>query len=241
MKHSAPVHAHQVGATTEPSRPGWVGEWASRLFGGRCSCAALRLKLRHRSRDGRAPRQPRRLSSLGLTRVDNPAGRGFTLIELTLAVSLGMMIAAMAMALFNQQLAFLRIYRVQDFLTEEAPVINLHVSKLVGQAERFRLHDSVADALSGANPRTTASPVVVLNFRQPDGVVRAAILAFQNLGTGPALYYYVVPVSGVMGTPQWYISKQPSNIAFTVETGILRMTLTGPNGEVIIYSGAMTQ
>jgi prepilin-type N-terminal cleavage/methylation domain-containing protein len=167
--------------------------------------------------------------------------RGFTLVELTLAITIGLMIASMAMALFNQQLAFLRIYRIQDFLTEEAPIINLHVGKLVGKAERFRLHSTVAEALSGANPRSAASPVVVLNFRQPDGVVRAAILAFENLGAGSALYFYVVPTNGVMGAPEWYISKRPSNVAFTVETGILRMTLTGPNGEVITYSGAMTQ
>jgi hypothetical protein len=50
-----------------------------------------------------------------------------------------------------------------------------------------------------------------------------------------------VPVSGVLGEPQWYISKQARDISFTVETGILRMTLTGPNGEVVTYSGAMTQ
>jgi hypothetical protein len=152
-----------------------------------------------------------------------------------------MAIASMAMALFNQQLTFLKIFRVQEFLTEEAPIINLHVSKLVGKAERFRLHNSVAEALSGANPRSAASPVVVLNFRQPDGIVRAAILAFENLGSGPRLNYYVVPLNGVLGPPQWYISRQPRNVAFTVETGILRMTLTGPNGELITYSGAMTQ
>ena len=166
---------------------------------------------------------------------------GFTLLELSLAITFGLVIAAMVMALFNQQLAFLRIYRVQDFLTEEAPIINLHVSKLVGKAERFRLHTSVADALSGSNPQTASSPVVVLNFRQPDNSVRAAILAFENRGSGSMLYYYVVPTSGVLGAPQWYITKQPRNVAFTVETGILRMTLTGPNGELITYSGAMTQ
>jgi hypothetical protein len=176
-----------------------------------------------------------------MQRAGTATGRGFTLIEMTLALTLGMAIAAMAMALFNQQLAFLRIYRAQDFLTEEAPVINLHVSKLVGKAERFRLHASVADALAGRNPRNAASPVLVLNFRQPDASVRTAVLAFEDLGSGPLLNYYVVPVSGVMNTPQWYISRQPANIVFTVETGILRMTLTGPNGESITYSGAMTQ
>jgi prepilin-type N-terminal cleavage/methylation domain-containing protein len=167
--------------------------------------------------------------------------KGFTLIELSLAMTLGLAISAMTLALFNQQLAFLKIYKAQNFLTEEAPLISLHVSKLVGKAERFRLHNSVAEALSGANPRSIASPVLVLNFRQPDGVIRAAILSFENRGIGAALYYYVVPLSGVLGAPKWYITKVPSNIVFTVEQGILRMTLSGPNGELITYSGAMTQ
>ena len=154
---------------------------------------------------------------------------------------LGMAISAMCLALFNQQMAFLRIYKAQSFLTEEAPIVSMHVSKLVGKAERFRLHLSVADALAGTNPQSTASPVLVLNFRQPDGVVRASILSFENCGNGLALYYYVVPLSGVLGAPQWYLTKVPSNVSFAVSQGILLMTLNGPNGEVVTYSGAMTQ
>ncbi|MCF7734621.1 MAG: prepilin-type N-terminal cleavage/methylation domain-containing protein [Akkermansiaceae bacterium] len=167
--------------------------------------------------------------------------RGFTLVELSVAIAAGMVIAAMGLALFNQQIAFLRIFSAQGFLTDEAPLVNMHVSKLVGKAERFRLHASLADALSGSNPRTSASPVLVLNFRMPDGQTRAAILAFQDLGTGNALYYYLVPTSGPLGTPQWYVTKQPQDVAFSVESGILRMTLTGPHGEQITYSGAMGQ
>lgn len=166
---------------------------------------------------------------------------GFTLIELTVGIMVGLAISSMVLALFNQQLAFLNIYKTQNFLSEEAPVISLHVSRLVGKADRFRLHDSVADALAGVNPRLGPSPVVVLNFRQPDGTMRASILAFQNLGTGSALYYYVVPISGVLGTPQWAITNKPTNVLFTMEQGILRMTLTGPAGEQIIYSGTMQQ
>jgi len=167
--------------------------------------------------------------------------RGFTLIELTLAMLLGMAIGTMSMALFRQQLSFLQIYKAQNFLSVEAPVISMHVSKLVGKAERFRLHNSVADALAGTNPRSLASPVLVLNFRQPDGVVRASILSFENRGNGLALYYYVVPLSGVLGAPQWYITKVPTNVSFSVDQGILRMALSGPNSELITYSGAMTQ
>jgi type II secretory pathway pseudopilin PulG len=163
----------------------------------------------------------------------------FTLIELTIAMVIGMAIGGMVMVLFNQQLAFLRLYQTQSFLTDEAPVISLYVSKLVGKADRFRLHDSIQDALVGANPRLTSSPVVVLNFRQPDGTVRASILSFENRGSGLALYYYVVPTNGVLGTPQYYVSKKPANVQFGMQEGVLRMTLTGPAGEQITYSGVM--
>lgn len=165
--------------------------------------------------------------------------RGFTLVELSIAILLGMAIGGMVIALFNQQLTFLRIYRTQNFLTDEAPVISLYVSRLIGKADRFRLHDSVDDALVGANPRLTSSPVVVLNFRQPDGTVRASILSFENRGSGPALYYYVVPSDGVLGEPEWFVTDKPSNVEFGMQEGVLRMMLTGPEGEQITYSGTM--
>ncbi len=167
--------------------------------------------------------------------------RGFTLIELTVAIMMGMLTGSMVLALFNQQLAFLQIYRTQNFLTEEAPVISMYVSRLVGKADRFRLHDTVDDALEGRNPRLVSSPVVVMNFRQPDGTMRASILSFENRGAGPALYYFVVPNNGVLGDPQWYVTNKPTNVAFAVEQGVLRMTLTGPAGEQITYSGTMQQ
>lgn len=167
--------------------------------------------------------------------------RGFTLIELSIAMMLGIATATMVLALFNQQLAFLKLYKAQNFLTEEAPIISMYVNRLLGKADRFRLHDSVADALSGVNARLTASPVVVLNFRQPDGTMRATILSFEDRGTGPALYYYVVPVTGVLGAPQWAVTKAPSNVVFSMSEGVLRMTLTGPRNEQITYSGTMQQ
>jgi len=167
--------------------------------------------------------------------------RGFTLIELSIAIMMGMMTAAMVLALFNQQIAFLKVYQAQNFLAEDAPLISLYVSRLVGKADRFRLHDNVADAVAGLRPRLTASPVVYMTFRQPDGTLRSSLLSFEDRGAGLALYYYVVPVSGVLSAPQWYISKRPANVSFTMENGVLRMTLTGPGGEQIIYSGTMQQ
>jgi prepilin-type N-terminal cleavage/methylation domain-containing protein len=167
--------------------------------------------------------------------------RGFTLIELSVALFMGLMTGSMVLAMFNQQLAFLKIYQTQSFLTEEAPMISMHVGRLVGKADRFRLHDSVGDALTGANPRLTSSPVVVLNFRQPDGTMRATLLAFEDRGTGPALYYYVVPTNGMLGAPQWAVSNKPAKVEFIMDQGVMRMILTGPAGEQITYSGTMQQ
>jgi hypothetical protein len=165
--------------------------------------------------------------------------KGFTLVELTLATFIGLAVAAMTLAIVNQQFAFLRIYGAQSFLSEEAPIISTYVSKLVGQASRYRLHNNVTEALAGTNMVMTNAPVILLNFQQPDGSVRAAILAFQDLGTGPALYYYIVPTSGALSAPQWVVTRKPTNIRFAIETGILRVRLTGPAGEQITYSGNM--
>ncbi len=166
-------------------------------------------------------------------------GKAFTLLELTIAMVVGMAVGATLLTMLNQQVAFLKIFRAQSFLNEEAPVISAYVSKLLINAERFRLHANMTDALSGNNPRLTDSPVMVLNFRQPDGSIRAGILSFENRGQGDALYYYVVPSSGALADPEWAITNKPTNVSFFMEAGIIRTRMTGPAGEEIIFSGAM--
>jgi prepilin-type N-terminal cleavage/methylation domain-containing protein len=173
--------------------------------------------------------------------------RGFTLIELSIAMMLGLATGSMLMALFNQQLAFLKLYKSQNFLTDEAPIISMNVSRLIGKADRFGLYDTVGDAFSekksrmGDSSLTPLPRVVALVFRQVDGTNRKTIMSFENRGGRNGLYYYVVPTSGVLGDPQWAISKAPANVSFGIENGILRMTLTGPKREQITYSGTMQQ
>ncbi|MFD0894830.1 prepilin-type N-terminal cleavage/methylation domain-containing protein [Luteolibacter ambystomatis] len=169
--------------------------------------------------------------------------RGFTLIELSVAIMIGMAIGAIVLALANQQFTFLRIYSAQSFLVEEAPVVSAYMNRLIGQADRYRLHNSLTDAKAGTNAVLSNATVLVLNFQQPDGTARAGILAFQNLGTGAgnALYYYVVSATGTTTTPEWILTKRPSDVRFSIENGILRTRMTGPNGEIITYSGTMQQ
>lgn len=165
--------------------------------------------------------------------------RGFTLLELTVAMMVGMSVGGMVLAMLNNQMSFLRIFRAQSFLHEEVPIVSNHVTKLLSTAERFRLHASLDDALAGKDPRLTDSPVLVMNFRQPDGTLRAGILSYEDRGQGDALYYYVVPVSGVLSAPQWAVTSEPTNVSFSVESGILRTRLTGPAGEEVTFSGSM--
>jgi hypothetical protein len=163
--------------------------------------------------------------------------RGYTLIELTLAMGIGMMVAAMSLLLFNQQMAFLRIFRAQDFLTREAPLINNYVVRVIGSAEGYRLYTDMEALKSGQDPVLSDAKVLVLRFREADGTVRASVLSFEDPGTGKGLYYRVMPLNGVLGEPDWALSKQPEEVVFGVEQGVLRMRLEGPNGESLIYSG----
>ena len=165
--------------------------------------------------------------------------RGYTLIELAVAICCGLMVAAMLLALVNQQFAFLKIYRAQNFLIREAPLISSHMNRLIGQAERFRLHNSTADALAGTNPVMTGASVLVLNFQQPDGTTQAAMLSFDR--TKHELDYYLVPTAGALAAPDWAITREASDVSFAIEQGVLRVTLTGPNSEQITYSGVMQQ
>lgn len=163
--------------------------------------------------------------------------RGYTLIELSVAIGCGLIAAALLLALVNQQFAFLKIYAAQNFLIREAPLISTHMNRLIGQAERFRLHNSTDDALAGEDPVMAGASVLVLNFQQPDGTTKAAMLAFEN----GALNYYLVPAAGALPTPEWAITREASNVSFSIVNGILRVTLTGPNSEQITYSGVMQQ
>lgn len=167
--------------------------------------------------------------------------KGVTLLELTIAMGIGMMIAAMLMAIFNQQMAFLRIFGLQNFLNEEAPLVSMHVSRLIGKADRFRLHDNVDDAIQNQDPKMEDAPVLLMNFRQPDGSLQATILAFETRNGRQALYYHIVPTVGSLPDPGWFVSDRLSDVRFSIEEGILRMRLTGQAGEQITYSGTMQQ
>jgi hypothetical protein len=148
-----------------------------------------------------------------------------------------MAIAAMTLLLFNQQLAFVRIFRAQDFLTREAPIINNYLARVVGNAEGYRLYQNIDALGAGQAPVMSGASVLVLRFLEADGSEHESILSFDDPGTGPGLYYRLMPESGAFGDPDWAVSKVATDVSFAIERGILRTYVAGPNGEEVVYSG----
>jgi hypothetical protein len=163
--------------------------------------------------------------------------RGYTLLELSLAMSTGMLVAVLLLALVNQQIAFLKIYNAQNFLTTEAPLINNYLARVIGSAEGYRLYESVDDLVDGSPPVMAEAPVIMLRFKEPDGTFRASVLSFEDPGTGQGLYYRLIDKSGTVGDPDWALSRRPSDVRFSIVQGILRVRVSGPHGEEIYYSG----
>ena len=166
--------------------------------------------------------------------------RGYTLLELSIGMMMGIIVSVMLLAVFNQQLAFLKIFNAQSFLTTEAPIINNYVGRVIGAAEGYRLYTNVLSLTSGGAPVLTESTALMLRFKEPNGTFRASVLTFENPGPGQGwgLYYRRVTTTGTITDPEWALSKKPTDVKFSVVDGILRVKITGPAGEEITYSGS---
>ena len=162
--------------------------------------------------------------------------RAFTLLELTMALAIGMVIGGIVLAMFNQQIAFLRIFRAQSFLSEEAPLVGSHISKLLMNAERYQLFANFNDAERERNATLDESPVIRIYYRQIDGTPVSGILSFDPIA-GRLDYY--VETGGVFNAPQWAVTTRAEDVKFLMQSGIIRCQLTGPADEQITFSGSM--
>ena len=178
------------------------------------------------------------------TAIRKSRARGYTLIELTLAMAVGVIISAIIMTLVNQQLAFLRIFRKQSFLVTEAPMLNNYITKIVGNADSYRLYASAEDLKAGGPQVLEKAPIIMLRFKEPNGTFRASVLSFEDPKdpdpglSGLGLYYRMVNTNNELQKPSWALSKRPADVSFSIDKGILKVKIKGPNREEVIYSGA---
>lgn len=169
--------------------------------------------------------------------------RGYTLVELTVMILVGLIIATMTLTLLNNQIASFGIIKTQNFLVADAPQINNTLNRIVSRANSFRLYPTFTDVTNATNPTINNAQTLVLLFQSSGqaGALNAAptfgVIGF-NAATNSLDYYSTNDLTTLNQntSPSWNISKQVNNVNYNVINGVLRLTITGPNGGTITYS-----
>ena len=164
---------------------------------------------------------------------------GFTLIELSLAIALTLGISAALTGMLQQQVTFTQILRNYAFLRDEAPQVNTLLTNIINRSDNYRIFPDITKAKALTGAVRTDGKSIRLRFRNPDGTIDHAIVAFQTLGGQRQLNYYFRAHDDTAwpSNPTWTISSKPDVVTFDNSSGILLVTLTGPNGDQITYAG----
>ena len=164
--------------------------------------------------------------------------RGVTLVEMTIAILIGMALSAASMAMLNQQLNITRMVRDQSFILEECPSINNLFSRTLGRVDSYRIYPDVASAKAGGASVLEDGQAMLLTFRDSLNRLQYAIIGAEAQDGGKVRIGYYNRTGGSWGAnPDWIISQEATDVVFFLESGVLRIRLTGPNGEEITYSG----
>ena len=172
--------------------------------------------------------------------------KGFTLVEMTVAILVGLMISAAALSLMNNQILTFNILKTQNFLVAEAPQINNTLNRIVSRGSFARLYPSFEDATASTNPTLTDADTLLLVFpsTQQSGAALEApsfgVIAFDEPNNNLD-YYPVADLASLNAldpdnSPHWNISNQVANINYFIQNGVLRIRVTGPHGGSIIYT-----
>ena len=138
--------------------------------------------------------------------------RGFTILELTIIMVMGLMITLVTMMLFTNQLMMFNVLRDQNFMIREAPQANSLLNRLISRSDALLVDQ--------ANSKLT------LTYTDPvDNSATTSEIVFEN---GNLIY------KGANTT--WTISTQVQAVDYTYDHGVLIITLTGPNGGEIKHA-----
>jgi prepilin-type N-terminal cleavage/methylation domain-containing protein len=169
---------------------------------------------------------------------------GFTLIELSLVVSLSLMIATALVALFNTHLRMVNQAAQYQFLAKDASFIGLLVTKTLGNAEDYRIFANRNNAVAGT-PAVLTGSAVRLWMRQPNstfaninGTYREAILSFESIGGQQGIYFFLANSNGTFPTaPSWQLAGgQLTAATFDASSGVLLATLNGSYGDQYTFA-----
>jgi hypothetical protein len=163
---------------------------------------------------------------------------GFSLIELTLVVSLSVMLASAVVGMFNTNLQMTNQAVKYQFLAKDAPFIGLLLTKTIGNAEDYRIFANRNNAVAGT-PAALTGPAVRLWMAQPNGTFRQAILSFETIAGHRGIYFFLADdATGTFpANPSWELAGgQLTNATFDASTGLLLATLNGSYGDQYTFA-----
>ena len=160
---------------------------------------------------------------------------GFTLVELSVAISLMLMLSSILVVMLQQHLTFMEMAKRQTFLTNEAPSIGALLGRIINQADHYFVYANHDSARAGSQPIMSNGKAVRLFFRAADQTTRERLVAVETSGGITRLKFYTIQPSG--SETSWVVSDKLADASFSADQGILNATLYGPYGEEITYSG----
>ncbi|MDP0490910.1 MAG: hypothetical protein Q7Q71_07675 [Verrucomicrobiota bacterium JB023] len=164
--------------------------------------------------------------------------RGFTLMELSVTIMFGLIVASVGLTLINQQARLMSILNEQNFILHEAPMINRTLTSILSKADAIRIHKNFNSARNGNNYVNTNGRTIIVAYRNPDDTTTYGIIDYKA-NEDILNYYYYDPDDG--GIPNknsydWTIGKDLTNVRFSLVDGLFQAMLQGPNGETITYT-----
>ena len=159
---------------------------------------------------------------------------GFTLIELALVIGISVLVASIGlMAWFKADILMVNQASKFKFLSQDAPIIGLLLTRTIGNAEDYRIYASGSVARSNGTPVLTGQ-AVRLWMRQPNSTFRQVVVSFETINGHSGIYVFLTDVSTgtFSATPNWELAGgQLTNSTFDANSGVLLVTLNGSNND----------
>lgn len=156
-------------------------------------------------------------------------------METSAALAVLVVLAVAMVVMVQQHVTFMALSARQSFLTNEAPKIGNLLGRIFNQADHYFVYSSRDSALAYEQPVLTNGRAVRLFFKSAAQQTLERVIAAETTSGNTVLRFYTPQANGTQSS--WVICNGISGANFRADEGVLSVTLQGPNGEEVTYSG----
>lgn len=160
---------------------------------------------------------------------------GFTLLETSMGVSITLALSMALIAMLQQHITLMGWLQKQSFLTTEAPQIGNLVGRIFGSADHYFVYSSRDAANAGSAPVLANGGAVRLFSQAANGEITELWVTAETVGGNKVLRCYSKLPNGTENS--WTVCEGLGNATFHCNTGVLGVTIDGPNQEQVTYYG----